>query len=583
MNDEVAFLRHINENPNDFTARLVFADWLEERDEPALRERGAFIRAQFRLEELPEWDPGRYPLLATAHRAFGKYRHRWVSGLEGRAGDAPFRRGFVEEARMSLGELLVAGNELLEAAPIRSLVCWPPGRNDFHEWTVNRGELSDVLARMEADPRWGAIQEIDFGTGMNLPEWDWEGGTCPGVRRVRVPSAPSRFNRLLDSLPGLEHLAVPLDDPGLGRLARRKKAPRLRSLDLSRSRFTPVGWKKFLGSGACSGVESLRVDSTYHRFGLENAKLLAESELPNLRRLSLRGNWVDEPGCVAIIDSDDLASLDELDLGDNHIYDQNMKGIAACSGLQRLRALGLHHNGVRNAGAKALARSPHWRSLECLDLYDNRVGDEGVKWLCRDGAFPALRSLNLLQNPLTGAGLSMLAASELGGRLEDLSVFTANVEATTWTRWFRDRDVKLVRLRLDCRAVSLADVKELGKVAFPASLIELDLSKCSMPSQAVRYLAKLPQLSQLAALNLAGNDLDDAAVRALAQSRELANLHTLGIASYSGTSEETYRALIDSPYLTRLARLRVAPPNGGGSEDLARELHERFGNTSLGE
>src|SRR3954466_14951956 len=40
MQDEAAFLRAMQEHPDDTTRRLVFADWLEERGDP----RGELIR-----------------------------------------------------------------------------------------------------------------------------------------------------------------------------------------------------------------------------------------------------------------------------------------------------------------------------------------------------------------------------------------------------------------------------------------------------------------------------------------------------------------------------------------------------------
>ncbi len=42
MNEDEAFIRAIVNNPGDDTARLVYADWLDERDDP----RGAYVRAE---------------------------------------------------------------------------------------------------------------------------------------------------------------------------------------------------------------------------------------------------------------------------------------------------------------------------------------------------------------------------------------------------------------------------------------------------------------------------------------------------------------------------------------------------------
>jgi uncharacterized protein (TIGR02996 family) len=45
-----AFLDAIRESPDDDTPRLVYADWLDDHDEPA---RATFIRVQCELARLP--------------------------------------------------------------------------------------------------------------------------------------------------------------------------------------------------------------------------------------------------------------------------------------------------------------------------------------------------------------------------------------------------------------------------------------------------------------------------------------------------------------------------------------------------
>lgn len=42
MSEDEAFIRAIVDNPGDDTARLVYADWLDERNDP----RGPYLRAE---------------------------------------------------------------------------------------------------------------------------------------------------------------------------------------------------------------------------------------------------------------------------------------------------------------------------------------------------------------------------------------------------------------------------------------------------------------------------------------------------------------------------------------------------------
>jgi uncharacterized protein (TIGR02996 family) len=67
MHDESGFLNAIRQNPADDVARLVFADWLDERDAPAGRTKSDFIRLELKMAAAPE-------------KRFN--RVRWVKKLE---------------------------------------------------------------------------------------------------------------------------------------------------------------------------------------------------------------------------------------------------------------------------------------------------------------------------------------------------------------------------------------------------------------------------------------------------------------------------------------------------------------------
>ena len=73
MSTEAALLRTIRESPDDDTARLVYADFVEEEGDPA---RGEFIRVQVGLARTPEHDPAppgtRGPRTRSTRRARGR-------------------------------------------------------------------------------------------------------------------------------------------------------------------------------------------------------------------------------------------------------------------------------------------------------------------------------------------------------------------------------------------------------------------------------------------------------------------------------------------------------------------------------
>src|SRR5438105_3979758 len=72
-----AFLREIKHNPADDSARLVFADWLEEQDDP----HGEHLRVQVSLDSLSASDPHRASLVARERAILQRYGLEWVGPL----------------------------------------------------------------------------------------------------------------------------------------------------------------------------------------------------------------------------------------------------------------------------------------------------------------------------------------------------------------------------------------------------------------------------------------------------------------------------------------------------------------------
>lgn len=106
MTEDSDFVRAIEATPDDDTPRLIYADWLDDRGEPA---RADFIRLQIELAGIDEFHP-RWPELT--HRELALIRehgHRWkIPELKARQ---EFRRGFVEH-------VWIRGDRLTEASPI---------------------------------------------------------------------------------------------------------------------------------------------------------------------------------------------------------------------------------------------------------------------------------------------------------------------------------------------------------------------------------------------------------------------------------------------------------------------------------
>jgi uncharacterized protein (TIGR02996 family) len=145
MTEREAFLAAIAAAPDDDVPRLVFADWLEERDDPL----GEFIRLQIELEplRLPRTDPRAElefaKLLACIHGGENEKKTRtplarkltreanllqehqadWLGPIAPLEKDsstyfhAEFRRGFVASAHIGLTALCAHGQAVRQACP----------------------------------------------------------------------------------------------------------------------------------------------------------------------------------------------------------------------------------------------------------------------------------------------------------------------------------------------------------------------------------------------------------------------------------------------------------------------------------
>lgn len=79
--EERGFIRDIIANPTDDTPRLIYADWLDERGDPTLRdnEHAEFIRVQCRLAQLPSETP--LPIVRLAQLRVSPKKVSWLDAL----------------------------------------------------------------------------------------------------------------------------------------------------------------------------------------------------------------------------------------------------------------------------------------------------------------------------------------------------------------------------------------------------------------------------------------------------------------------------------------------------------------------
>jgi uncharacterized protein (TIGR02996 family) len=147
MAQDDSFLQAIVSNPDDDVARLVYADWLDERGDP----RGEFIRVQCHLARLPEVDPRRPELKTVERRLLKEHGDEWLAGEWPHAStaDARFDRGFVSELSLrgaSMGDAEVA--TLARYPWLGLLTGLDLGRNEVGDAGVRALARSPYLANL---------------------------------------------------------------------------------------------------------------------------------------------------------------------------------------------------------------------------------------------------------------------------------------------------------------------------------------------------------------------------------------------------------------------------------------------------
>lgn len=120
--EQVALLRTIAARPNDLTARLVYADWIQEHGEGAFAE---FIRLQIGLSSgFTFWQqistnptPEYTEVFNRAKSLLHENEARWIPRQLAGAGEYLWKNGFIEEVIISQKDLIRYGDRLAIGLP----------------------------------------------------------------------------------------------------------------------------------------------------------------------------------------------------------------------------------------------------------------------------------------------------------------------------------------------------------------------------------------------------------------------------------------------------------------------------------
>jgi uncharacterized protein (TIGR02996 family) len=248
--DERAFLDAIREQPNDDTARLVYADWLTENGRS---DRAEFIRADIELARTPPTTEAderrRRVLLERRAELLKRHKTAWLAPFSPFAKESAFERGFVQALEVPANTFLQNAERWFAITPLTRVKV-----TTCHVWDQTTGARvwwaealfgSPHLSRLESlDLESLQLRETDLALLTSEPEpWRlrelllaWNGvGSAGAALLVNLPQ--------LSNLESLDLRGNGITDTGARAVARSKYLGQLKELRISRNAIRDPTWR----------------------------------------------------------------------------------------------------------------------------------------------------------------------------------------------------------------------------------------------------------------------------------------------------------------------------------------------------
>jgi uncharacterized protein (TIGR02996 family) len=394
---DVAFIEAIREQPGDDSVRLIYADWLMDRDDPDDVARGEFIRLQIdrdagrRDDETPEAE------LTARHgaawlrpfRTFLGPHVPWWTRYPEQHWFRQFERGFLETFELPAQVFVDHAGAIARLTPLRKLTI------------THFGNASEALFKSPWLASVEGLWLLDHSARFDAPLLRW------------LADAPH-----LDRLENLVLSNNPLDEDAAAALARAPWLEQLTGLDLSGCRLLGPAFQR-----------------------------LGRASLPRLSWLRLSNNLFDLDVMLLLRRT---TSLVDLEVAECNLSSFDL-GVLDHTTPATLRRLSLARNALDIPRIQVLASMPLLGQLDSLDLFDCELTDEAIALLARSGKLQNLRELSLVYNHLTDAGVNALLDADLA----NLRVLELKENPTTRTEAeIRSRLPNLERLTLPKRAAT---------------------------------------------------------------------------------------------------------------------------------
>ncbi|MBA3501997.1 MAG: TIGR02996 domain-containing protein [Myxococcota bacterium] len=308
--EERAFLASILANPDDKKARLVYADLLQEQDDP----RGAFIVMQCTRAELADGDERIAALDEQIAALLAKHKKTWTALGENKGARWEFRRGFVEKLSLDAAHLLKNADAIFAAEPIEELSIW---KIDESATKIGKSPLAPIL---------------------KLP-----------LHRVRRLSLARQE----------------LVEEDIAALASAKTLGSVELLDLTNGGSEAVPLAGLAKSTSLPKLRELRLGGCM--MGDEVMAELAKSKTLRFARLVAVRNDFSDGACEAIANATWAPHLEELDLSSNELIgNEGLSAIACAASAARCRATGARGRAARGRRSQRVRRAG--ASRRCASL-----------------------------------------------------------------------------------------------------------------------------------------------------------------------------------------------------------------------
>jgi len=558
-------VRSVFQNSEDDTPRLVFADWLEENDQP---DRAALIRLQVE---------------ATKHKSKSKrgtelalQAYPLVKQLLATVGTLP--EGVVVEFRR--GFLYMTANFNM----IREIGSFPARftnlfRDGWVETVRAQGFFYDTLNENHT-ALFGFVGELDF-TNFVFNNDDAMVSLVAHTADMRAGGRLVRVKVAKNNQKAFDELSAAQRGESVT-----PSAPTRQANPNNRHRhhhgLTRQTLELLIRAGRFHTAQELTLEGNVDDAGTES---LAAADMPNLTQLNLRRWNLGTPAMAALANSQTLARLDALSFASSEIGPAAMRELAQGTSFPELTAIDFEMCKLSDAALDEFTKATRFHELKSIHLQRNELSVTGVGTLLRSANFPALTSVIVGSNPLEYRGLLALLLSarerpELTLACQGLRMirtlgkntlrihlldaeafndqifdgFTTSLAAKRVTTFAASRTVPTQKgLKALANSFSPNVLKEIelrdmrlkndGLIQFLAEfatyrLETLRLPMCQIQASGIAALAASPLLDSVKTLDLTGNAIGKAGTTALTKSEHLGNLEKLEITDWRVSVEE---------------------------------------------